>query len=121
MCGPLTSSRGPPRRISYDNARTSVSGIIGSRTRRLTDGFMQPQSRYLFEEHFCRVRRANEKGVVEGVVKYARLNYFVPVPAVKDFEELNAHSSSADPVTFPIPCSLAAGKIASLASSNGPP
>lgn len=28
---------------------------------------------------------------MEGVVKYARLNYFVPVPAVKDFEELNAH------------------------------
>ena len=83
--------KGVPRRISYDNARTSVSGIIGSRTRRLTDGFLQLQSHYLFEEHFCRVRRANEKGVVEGVVKYARLNYFVPVPAVKDFEELNAH------------------------------
>jgi len=83
--------QGAPRRISYDNARTSVSGIIGSRTRRLTDGFLQPQSHYLFEEHFCRARRANEKGVVEGVVKYARLNYFVPVPAVKDFEELNAH------------------------------
>jgi hypothetical protein len=36
------------------------------------------------------VRRANEKGVVEGVVKFARLNYFVPVPEVADFDELNA-------------------------------
>jgi len=62
-----------------------------SRTRKLTDGFLQLKSHYLFEEHFCRVRRANEKGVVEGVVKYARLNYFVPVPEVKDFDELNAH------------------------------
>ncbi len=82
---------GVPRRISYDNARTSVSQIVGSRTRKLTDGFLQLQSHYLFEEHFCLVRRANEKGVVEGVVKYARQNYFVPVPEVRDFEELNAH------------------------------
>lgn len=82
---------GVPHRISYDNARTSVSQIIGSRTRKLTDGFLQLKSHYLFEEHFCRVRRANEKGVVEGVVKYARLNYFVPVPKVKDFDELNAY------------------------------
>ncbi len=82
---------GVPRRISYDNARTSVSQIISSRMRKLTDGFMQLQSHYLFEEHFCRVRRANEKGVVEGVVKFARLNYFVPVPEVKDFDELNAY------------------------------
>jgi len=82
---------GVPRRISYDNAKTSVSQIVGSRTRKLTDGFLQLQSHYLFEEHFCRVGRPNEKGIVEGVVKYARQNYFVPVPEVKDFEELNAH------------------------------
>ena len=34
--------------------------------------------------------RANEKGVVEGVVKYVRLNFFVPVPQVDDLNELNA-------------------------------
>lgn len=83
--------KGVPHRISYDNAKTSVSKIIGSRTRRLTNGFLQLQSHYLFKEHFCLVRRANEKGVVEGVVKYARLNYFVPVPEVNDFDELNAY------------------------------
>ena len=33
--------------------------------------------------------RANEKGVVEGLVKYTRLNWFVPVPQVRDLEELN--------------------------------
>ena len=33
--------------------------------------------------------RANEKGVVEGVVKYGRLNFFVPVPQVNDLDELN--------------------------------
>ena len=29
--------------------------------------------------------------MVEGVVKFARLNFFVPVPQVRDFAELNAH------------------------------
>ena len=35
--------------------------------------------------------RPNEKGVVEGTVKYARQNHFVPVPQVSDLEELNGH------------------------------
>lgn len=82
---------GVPTRITYDNAKTSISQILGSRTRRLTHGFLQLQSHYLFREHFCRVRRPNEKGVVESLVKFARLHFFVPVPQVKDFEELNAH------------------------------
>jgi transposase len=81
---------GVPSRISYDNAKTSVSKITGPHSRKLTHGFLQLQSHYLFQEHFCQVRRPNEKGVVEGVVKFARLNYFVPVPQVKDFDELNA-------------------------------
>ncbi len=33
--------------------------------------------------------RANEKGVLEGVVKFARLNFFVPVPRVRDLAELD--------------------------------
>jgi len=77
-------------RISYDNSRVAVVQIVGgTRERRLTTGFLQLQSHYLFEHHFCRVRRANEKGVVEGVVKFTRLNFFVPVPQVESLEELN--------------------------------
>ena len=78
-------------RISYDNTRVCVAQILGPRLRTLTEGFKQLLSHYLFEPHFCLVRRANEKGVAEGVVKFARLNFFVPVPAVRDFKELNAH------------------------------
>ena len=48
------------------------------------------KSHYLFAHHFCRIRRGNEKGVVEGLVKFTRLNFFVPVPQVRDFDELNA-------------------------------
>jgi transposase len=77
-------------RISYDNSKVLVSKIIGAHERKLTDGFLKLQSHYLFREHFCRVRRPNEKGVVEGVVKYTRQNFFVPVPQVRDLEELNA-------------------------------
>ena len=51
---------------------------------------MQLQSHYLFEEHFCLPARANEKGVVEGIVRYARANFLVPVPQVRDLEDLNA-------------------------------
>jgi transposase len=82
---------GVPSRISYDNARTSVSQILGAHRRKLTDGFLQLQSHYLFKEHFCRVRRPNEKGVVESMVKFARLNFFVPVPEVGSMKELNEH------------------------------
>lgn len=81
---------GVPWRITYDNARTSVSQILGTYARKLTDGFSQLRSHYLFDYHFCQVRRANEKGVVEGAVKYVRLNFFVPVPEVQNIEELNA-------------------------------
>jgi len=81
---------GVPLRISYDNSKVLVSKVIGPHERKLTDGFLKLQSHYLFREHFCRVRRPNEKGVVEGVVKFTRLNFFVPVPRVRDLGELNA-------------------------------
>jgi len=80
---------GVPRRISYDNDKVLVSAVTGKRSRRLTQGFLQLQSHYLFEEHFCGVKRPNEKGVVEATVKFARLKFFVPVPQVKDLDELN--------------------------------
>ena len=82
---------GVPCRITYDNTKVCISKIIGSRKRELTKGFQQLMSHYLFDPHFCLVRRANEKGVVEGLVKFARLNFFVPVPQVRDFDDLNAY------------------------------
>lgn len=81
---------GVPRRITYDNSKIVASKIIGPRKRQLTDGFLQLVSHYLFKYHFCLVRRANEKGLVEGLIKFARLNFLVPVPQVRDFEQLNA-------------------------------
>jgi transposase len=81
---------GVPRRITYDNSRVMVAKIVGPRQRELTEGFLQLESHYLFDHHFCLVQRPNEKGVVEGTVKFARLNFLVPVPQVRDLDELNA-------------------------------
>jgi len=82
---------GVPRRIVYDNTKVAVAQIMGgNKERRLTHGFLQLKSHYLFNHRFCQVRRGNEKGVVEGLVKYARLNFMVPVPQVRSLEELNA-------------------------------
>ena len=60
---------GVPHRIIYDNSRIAVAKIKGAHKREVTDGFSELQSHYLFNEHFCCVRRPNEKGIVEGGVK----------------------------------------------------
>jgi len=80
-----------PWRISYDNTRVAVSQILGAHRRKLTRGFLELKSHYLFDHHFCNVRRANEKGVVEATVKYARMNFFVPVPEMRDLKALNTY------------------------------
>jgi len=83
-----------PIRITYDNTKVAVSKILGAHERKLTVGFGRLVGHHLFTPHFCRVRRANEKGVVEGSVRYVRQNFFVPVPQVADYAELNAHLRS---------------------------
>ena len=78
-----------PCRISYDNTKIAVSKFIDSRYRKLTSEFERLKSHYLFESHFCLVRRPNEKGHVERLLDYARANFLVPVPRVKSLQELN--------------------------------
>ena len=73
---------GVPRRISYDNLKIAVAEITGGRQRKLTDAFLRLKSYHLFADHFCRVRRPNEKGHVETLVGYARRRFLVPVPVL---------------------------------------
>jgi transposase len=80
---------GVPRRVSYDNSKIAVAKVVGSRTRQVTREFQRLQSHFLFEAHFCLVRRAQEKGHVENLVGYARRNFLVPVPSVPGFAALN--------------------------------
>lgn len=77
------------KRISYDNTRVAITKILKHHKRKYTSEFKRLIGHYLFEPHFCNVRRPNEKGIVEGSVKYARLNFMVPVPQVSDYEQLN--------------------------------
>ena len=82
---------GVPRRISYDNSRIAVARITGPRDRKLTGEFLRLESHHLFKDHFCLVRRPNEKGHVETLVGFARRNFLVPVPlAHGGLEGLNA-------------------------------
>ena len=80
---------GVPRRISYDNSRIAVKTFVRGRGDQPTREFLRLESHFLFEHHFCRVRRANEKGNVEGLVGFARRNFMVPVPQIDDLEEFN--------------------------------
>jgi transposase len=80
---------GVPRRISYDNSKIAVSKIIGGRGREVTSEFARLENHFLFEHHFCLVRRPNEKGHVENLLGFARRNYLVPLPQVERLEELN--------------------------------
>lgn len=80
---------GVPKRITYDNSNIAVSSIENQRGKEWTSAFHRLVSHHLYEPHFCRVRRGNEKGVVEGIVKFARSNFMVPVPQTASWEALN--------------------------------
>lgn len=80
-----------PWRITYDNSKIAVRKIIGAHKRELTREFLRLQSHYLFESHFCNVRKPNEKGAVENLVGYSRRNFLVPVPKVENFDDLNEY------------------------------
>ena len=49
------------------------------------------QSHYLFRDRFGRPGKGNDKGKVEGLVRYARRNFLVPLPVFESFEALNAY------------------------------
>jgi transposase len=68
---------GVPRSIVYDNSKIAVARILGDGTRTRTRAFSELQSHYLFEDRFARPARGNDKGKVEGLVGYARRNFFV--------------------------------------------
>ena len=47
---------GVPIRITYNNDRALAAEILGAHERKLTGGFLQLKSHYLFDTHFCQVR-----------------------------------------------------------------
>jgi len=86
---------GVATRIRYDNSKIAVTKLTGPHERRLTREFLRLQSHFAFVAHFCRVRRAQEKGHVENGVGYVRRNFLVPVPAGDSWDDLNARLAAA--------------------------
>ena len=80
---------GVPLSILYDNLKLAVARILGDGKRVRTRAFTELQSHYLFADRFGRPGKGNDKGKVEGLVKYARLNFLTPVPVVPSFDALN--------------------------------
>ncbi|WP_417849356.1 IS21 family transposase [Thalassoglobus sp.] len=80
---------GVPTRISYDNSKVAVGKIVGNREREVTKEFLRLKSHFLYEDHFCLVRRPNEKGHVERLLDFARRSFLVPVPQIDSLEALN--------------------------------
>jgi transposase len=83
--------QGVPHRIWYDNLKTAVNRVLTGRDREEQNAFVGLRSHYLFESRFCTPSEGHEKGLVEGIVGYARRNFLVPVPRVESWDELNAH------------------------------
>ena len=76
-------------RIRDDNTKIAVARILGHGRRQRTSAFSELQSHYLFEDRFGRPAKGNDKGKVEGLVGYARRNFFAPIPSFENFDALN--------------------------------
>lgn len=80
---------GVPLSILYDNLKIAVAKICGDGKRERTRAFTELVSHYLFKDRFGRPGKGNDKGKVEGLVKYARANFMTPIPIAPDYEALN--------------------------------
>jgi transposase len=82
---------GVPHVLVYDNLKAAVKCILQGHKREEQATFVAFRSHYLFESQFCTPRQGHEKGLVEGLVGYARRNWLVPIPEYATWEELNAY------------------------------
>ena len=81
---------GIPHRLTYDNLKTAVYKILIGRNRQEQMVFKGFRSHYLFENNYCNVRQAHEKGGVENDVGYVQRNFMTPILRAASFPELNA-------------------------------
>ena len=79
---------GVPKRVIFDNGKVAVKDGFGANARKQA-GYAALSAHYRFEAVFCNPASGNEKGLVEGLAGYIRLNVCVPVPRTEDMDELN--------------------------------
>ena len=82
---------GVPQTILYDNTSIAVARIMSDGVRVRTQVFGQLLSHYLFLDRFARVGKGNDKGNVEGLVKYTQRTILTPIPQAASWDELNMH------------------------------
>lgn len=77
---------GVPKQCWYDNLTSAVTERAGSLIR-FNARFMAYMGHHGIRPHACNVARGNEKGRVEGLIKYIRKNFWAG-RSFKDFEDL---------------------------------
>ena len=79
---------GVARRVFFDNAKVAVKEGFGSRAIKQAR-YAALSAHYGFETVFCNPAEGHEKGLVEGLVGWARRNILVPIPKVESLEDLD--------------------------------
>ena len=79
---------GVTAKVIFDNGKVAVKDGFGSHAKK-QEGYTALSAHYGFEALFCNPAEGHEKGLVEGLVGWARRNILVPVPRVKSISDLN--------------------------------
>lgn len=80
---------GVPEKVIFDNAKIAVKDGYGAHAKKQA-GYTKLSAHYGFDALFCNPSEGHEKGLVEGLVGWARRNILVPVPRVDSLDELNS-------------------------------
>ncbi len=78
------------RTVWFDNLTPAVKKVLKGRERIVQRAFERFSAHYGFEAVFCAPRAGNEKGGVEGAVKFCRHEIFSPIPIVQNRQEVQA-------------------------------
>ena len=78
------------RHLWFDNLTPAVKKVLKGRTRELQERFAAFQAHYGFEAEFCGPGKGNEKGGVEGGVRWSRHEILSPIPEVDGREGVQA-------------------------------
>lgn len=80
--------KGVPKKVIFDNARVAVKEGFGAHAKKQED-YSRLSAHYGFQAVFCNPASGHEKGLVEGLVGWARRNILVPMPHVRSLDELD--------------------------------
>ncbi|MBK6940940.1 MAG: IS21 family transposase [Planctomycetes bacterium] len=78
------------RKLWFDNLTPAVKKVLEGRRRIEQRAFACFRAHYGFEVEFCAPGKGNEKGGVEGCVKYSRHEILSPIPTITSRADLQA-------------------------------